>query len=166
MTAGHWIVVFVVVQRLAELVIAKRNTKRLLDAGAYEVGASHYPAIVLVHTAWIAALAYVAPPFDAINWPLIGVFAVLQAARVWVLTTLGQLWTTRIIVVPDVPPIMTGPYRWVRHPNYLIVIGEIAVLPLAFGQWGLAAGFSAANLTVLWWRIRLENHTLESRRPR
>lgn len=150
------IVALVIVQRLSELVIAKRNTKALMAAGAVEHGATHYPVIVLLHTAWLAAMLYTALQAPPINYYLIAVFLLLQAGRVWVLTTLGRYWTTRIIMVPNAPMIKRGPFRFVRHPNYLVVALEIIVLPLAFGQVELAVGFGLANLAVLAWRIRAE----------
>lgn len=160
---GQWVLILVMVQRLAELVVAKRNTKRLLANGAHEVGAGHYPLIVILHASWIAVLFYFVQTTATILWPLLGVFLVLQGVRVWVLLSLGDYWTTRIICVPDAPLITHGPYRWVRHPNYVVVIAEIAVLPLAFGLWDVAIFFSIANGLVLFWRIRLENASLSNR---
>ncbi|MEO5774165.1 MAG: isoprenylcysteine carboxylmethyltransferase family protein [Sphingomicrobium sp.] len=153
------ILAFVTLQRLSEMVMARRNTARLLAKGAREYGASHYPLIVAVHVGWLAALWWLAPD-RPIAWPLIGVFALLQLGRLWTLHTLGERWTTRIIVLPGAPLVTGGPFRFVRHPNYLIVIGEIAVLPLAFGLWRVALIFSLLNLVVLALRIRVENKAL------
>jgi len=88
---------------------------------------------------------------------------VLQGLRVWVLATLGRYWTTRIITLPGAPLVRRGPYRWLRHPNYVVVAGEIAVLPLAFGAWQIAVVFSLANALVLWIRIRSEERALATR---
>jgi methyltransferase len=161
MTIGALILAFVTLQRLAELVIAWRNTARLLARGAYEVAPGHYPLIVAVHTLWLAALWWLAPG-KPIVWPLIALFAVLQAGRLWVLATLGERWTTRIILLPGAPLVATGPFRFVSHPNYLVVVGEIAVLPLAFGLWQVALVFTLLNAAVLAIRIRAENSALAS----
>lgn len=157
------IVLLVAVQRLGELVLAKRNTARLMAQGAVEVGRGHYPLFVLLHGGWLVALFALVPANAPVSWPLIALFAVLQALRVWVVASLGPYWTTRIITVPGAPLVRRGPYRWVRHPNYLVVIGEIAVLPLAFGQVALAVAFSALNLALLAWRVHLENRVLADR---
>jgi methyltransferase len=152
----------VTAQRLSELIIARRNTRALIARGGHEIGAAHYPLIVLLHALWLAGLWLLA-------WNLrvdpvwLGVFLGLEGLRLWVLTTLGPRWTTRIIVLPDEPLVAKGPYRFVRHPNYLVVIGEIAVLPLAFGLVWYALAFSVLNAGVLFVRIRTENRTLESR---
>ncbi len=158
-TAAILILAFVTLQRLAELVVARRNTRALLARGAHEVAPGHYPLIVAVHTFWLAALWWLAPG-KPVFWPLIALFALLQAARLWVLATLGGRWTTRIIILPGAPLVIGGPFRWVRHPNYAVVIGEIAVLPLAFGLWIVAILFSLLNLAVLAVRIKAENRAL------
>ena len=103
------------------------------------------------------------PASVAVSWPLLGLFAVWQCGRIWVITSLGR-WTTRLIVLPDRPLVTSGAYRFLRHPNYLIVIAEIAVLPLAFGAVTIAAVFSAANLTLLARRIAIEDRALMPRR--
>jgi methyltransferase len=158
-TAAILILAFVTLQRLAELVVARRNTRALLARGAHEVAPGHYPLIVAVHTFWLAALWWLAPG-KPVFWPLIALFVLLQAARLWVLATLGERWTTRIIILPGAPLVTGGPFRWVRHPNYAVVIGEIAVLPLAFGLWIVAILFSLLNLAVLAVRIKAENRAL------
>jgi methyltransferase len=163
MIAAIVILALVTLQRLAELLVARRNTRALLADGAHEVGAGHYPLIVAVHGLWLAALWWLAPG-RAIVWPLIGLFLLLQAGRLWVLATLGRRWTTRIIVLPGAPLVKRGPFRFVRHPNYLVVAGEIAVLPLAFGLWELALIFSVLNAVVLAIRIRAENEALSDPR--
>ena len=153
------ILAFVTLQRLAELGLARANTRRLLAAGAYEVEPGHYPLIVAVHTAWLAALWWFAPG-RPIALPLLALFALLQLGRIWVIRTLGPRWTTRIIVLPNAPLVTGGPFRFVSHPNYLVVIGEIAVLPLVFGLIQLALIFSALNAVALAIRIRAENRAL------
>lgn len=155
------ILALVTLQRLGELVIARRNTALLLARGAVEVGARHYPLIVAVHASWLAALWWLAPG-QPIIWPLVTLFLLLQLGRLWVLATLGSSWTTRIIVLPGEPLVTGGPFRFVSHPNYLVVVGEIAVLPLAFGLWKTALLFSALNTAVLFIRIRAESRALAS----
>jgi methyltransferase len=153
------ILALVTLQRLGELWLSNRNTKRLLASGAHEVGAAHYPLIVAVHALWLGALWWFAPsrPIDAF-W-LAG-FVAVELTRIWVLASLGRRWTTRIIVLPDEPLVRRGPYRWVNHPNYLVVIAEIAVLPLVFGLWWVALIFSALNAAVLTVRVREEDRAL------
>jgi methyltransferase len=161
---AQWLIVAVAVQRLAELLLARRNTENLLAAGGRETGAGHYKLIVALHGGWLVAIFLTVAPDATVNWWLIGAFAVLQAGRIWVIASLGRYWTTRIVTLPGAPLIHGGPYRWMRHPNYLIVAGEIALLPLAFGAWEIALGFSIANLAVTAWRIKIEDQALESRR--
>jgi methyltransferase len=152
----------VTAQRLGELVIARRNTRRLLEQGGVEHGAAHYPLIVALHAAWLGGLWLMA-------WDLpvrpgwVAVYLLLQALRAWTLLSLGARWTTRIIVVPGETLVRRGPYRFLPHPNYLVVAGEIAVLPLAFGLWAYALAFSLVNALILTIRIRAESRALENR---
>lgn len=164
MTVLYWILLFVVVQRLAELVWAARNTRRLLARGAVEIGARHYPLFVLLHASWLIAIAVTVPAETPPSWPLLGVFALLQCLRMWVVATLGPYWTTRIITLADAPLVRQGPFRFMRHPNYAVVTAEIAVLPLAFGAWPVALLWSIANALLLRHRIRVENGALQQRR--
>ncbi len=161
--AAVLILSLVTVQRLAELWLSNRNTKRLLGQGAVEVGRGHYSLIVGVHVAWLAALWWWAPG-QPISWPLLGLFVLLQLARLWVIATLGPRWTTRIIVLPAAPLIRNGPYRFVDHPNYVIVTLEIAVLPLVFGLVEWALFFSLLNAAILSVRVRAEEKALEGLR--
>lgn len=165
MTVLWAVLLLVAVQRLAELAYARHNTRRLLAAGGREVGARHYPLLVGVHGLWLLAILLLVPAETPPNWWLLGLFLGLQAARLWVLTSLGRYWTTRIITLPQAPLVRRGPYRFLRHPNYLVVAGEILVLPLAFGAWEIALVFSLANAAVLAHRIRLENAALAPRQP-
>ena len=158
------ILALVVLQRMVEIVYAQRNTRALLARGAVEIGSGHYPLIVLLHAAWLTAIVLLLPQDAAIHWIPMAAFVLLQLARVWVIATLGPYWTTRIITLPDAPLVRSGPYRFVRHPNYLVVAGEIMALPLAFGETGVALVFSALNAAILAWRIREENAALASRR--
>lgn len=160
-----WIILaLVVAQRLAELAYARRNTRVLLAEGAQETGARHYPFLVGLHALWLLALAVFVPADQTPVWSLLAVFLVLQGLRVWVLVSLGRFWTTRIITLPGTPLVRRGPYRLVKHPNYLIVAGEILVLPLAFGAWEIATIFSLANAAILAFRIRCEERALAPRR--
>jgi methyltransferase len=161
---AYAIIFLVVLQRLGELVLANRNTKRLKAQGAVEIGAAHYPLIVLLHTTWLLAVLWLLPPQLEISWAWLAVFVLLQAARIWVIASLGPYWTTRIISVPGAPLVRRGPYRFVRHPNYLVVAGEILVLPLAFHEIAVAIFFSLANAAILFWRIREEETGLVTRR--
>jgi methyltransferase len=160
-----WVVLgLVAVQRGIELVYASRNTRRLLAAGGVEIGARHYPLFLLLHASWLIAMAVFIPPQTLPNWWLLGLFAILQTVRVWVVRTLGPFWTTRIITVPNAPLVRDGPYRFFRHPNYLVVVGEIAVLPLAFGAVWIALIFSLLNAALLVLRTRVEENALTTRR--
>ena len=161
MPASYVILGFLVVQRLAELGFARRNRRALLARGAVEVGQGHYPAMVGLHAGWLLALAATIDPRTAVSLPLLAVFILLQCGRVWVIATLGSRWTTRVVVLPGAAPIRSGPYRFLRHPNYVIVCGEMAVVPLMFGAWILAATASATNLLVLRARLQVENEALE-----
>lgn len=154
----------VALQRVAELLYAARNTRRLLTAGGIESGAIQYPFIVLMHAAWLASMALFIPPATVPNWWLIGLYALLQPLRVWTIATLGPYWTTRIITVPGAPLVRGGPYRLLRHPNYAVVCAEIAILPLAFGAVEIAIVFSILNASLLSWRIRTEERVLRERR--
>ena len=159
MTPAILLLSFVTLERLAELWLARRNTAALLASGAVEHAPGHYPLIVLLHASWLAGLwFYGASQPVSPFW--FAVFMALQAARVWVLATLGSRWTTRIIVVPGEQLVRRGPYRFVSHPNYLVVIGEIAVLPLCFGLTWFALIFSLANAAILTIRIRAESAAL------
>ncbi|MBY5316326.1 hypothetical protein GR210_19075 [Rhizobium leguminosarum] len=152
---------FVTLQRLAELVLARRNTAALLARGAREVAPEHYPVMVALHAGWIIGLWLTAPGRPvALFWLL--VFMGLQALRLWVLATLKDRWTTRIIVLPGAPLVRSGPYRFLRHPNYAIVVGEIATLPLAFGLPLYAIVFSLLNALILHVRVKAENAALKS----
>jgi methyltransferase len=158
-TLGIIILALVTLQRLGELWLSNRNTRRLIANGAHEVGRSHYPLIVAVHVLWLAALWWLAPG-KPVHWAWLAIFVLLQLARVWVIATLGPRWTTRIIILPQAPLVRGGPYRFVNHPNYLVVAGEIAVLPLVFGLWQIALIFTVLNAAVLTIRIRKENRAL------
>jgi methyltransferase len=159
LTLNLVILAFVTLQRFGELWLSSRNTRRLLAQGAREHASGHYPLIVALHTAWVAVLWWLAP-FRPIAGLWLALFLLIEMARIWVLASLGPRWTTRIIVLPDAPLVRRGPYRWINHPNYAVVIAEIAVLPLVFGLWEVSLIFSLLNAVVLAIRVRQENRAL------
>jgi methyltransferase len=156
---GIWLIGFVALQRLAELVLARRNTAALLARGAIEYGAGHYPLMVALHAVWLIGLLALGWN-HAVSRLWLGVFIALQLARIWILGTLGRRWTTRIIVLPGAPPVQSGPYRFLRHPNYAVVALEIAVVPLALGLPAFAMALFVLNLALLAVRIRCEDKAL------
>jgi len=160
---AQWLALAVALQRLAEAAYGGRNARRLIAQGGYEAGHRHYPLLVLLHAAWLAAIFALIPADAPVNPWLLALYGLLQIARLWVIASLGGRWTTRVIVLPGAPLVRRGPYRHLRHPNYLVVIAEIAVLPLAFGAWQIALAFSLANLALLRRRIRVENAALAGR---
>ena len=161
MSVATFILLLVTAQRLGELVLARHNTNRLLAKGAIEIGRGHYPLVVALHAAWLAALWIWGRDQDINVLALIG-FAVMQGLRLWVLATLGARWTTRIIVLPGAPLVTAGPYRYLSHPNYAVVVGEIALLPLALHLPWLALLFTILNAAVLFIRIRVEARALSA----
>lgn len=165
MTLLHGLLLAVLAQRIGELVYARRNEARLKAAGGIEHGAGHYPLVVGLHGAWLLALWLLVPASQPVDWWLLGAFGLAQLGRLWVLASLGRWWTTRVITLPGAPLVRRGPYRYLRHPNYLVVAAEIALLPLAFGAWEIALVFSVLNAVLLAWRIRIENAALADRRP-
>jgi len=166
MTLAQVIVGLVVALRIGELVHARRNTRRLLAQGGIEAGAGHYPWLVGLHAAWLAALAVMVSVRAEVlvHAVPLGLFVLLLLARWWVIASLGPYWTTRIITVPGAPLVTIGPYRFLRHPNYVVVALEVAVLPLVFGAWKIAVAFTIANGILLVHRIRVENSALAARR--
>ncbi len=159
MREGGWLVAFLIAQRLAELGLAQWNTIRLRAAGGVEFGASHYPLMVALHAFWLMGL-WMLGHGHSVDPLWLAIFVMLQAGRVWVIASLGRRWTTRVIVMPGAAPIARGPYRWFKHPNYLIVAGEIAVVPLSLGMPLFALVFSLVNAALLAYRIGVENQAL------
>ena len=159
MTLASVILALVTVQRLGELVLSRYNTKRLLARGGIEVGAGHYPLIVSVHAAWLIAL-WIWGRDESVNLVALALFIALQGLRVWIIATLGGRWTTRIIVLPGEPLVASGPYRYLSHPNYVVVAAEIAMLPLALHLPMLALIFTGLNAAVLAIRLRAETRAL------
>lgn len=156
----------VAAQRLVELAFAVRNRRYLLARGGVEHDAGVYPLFVLLHAGWLASLGFGVPPWRAPHWGWLAVYAALQPIRIWTIATLGRRWTTRLIEMPGWPLVRTGPYRWLRHPNYGVAAAEIAILPLAFGAVRTAILFSVLNLVLLLRRIRIEDRVLAPNRRR
>ncbi len=157
-------VALIALERLAELIHAAHNTRDLKARGATEAGASHYPLFMLLHASWLFSLLVFVPWDTKPNWFWLGLMIALQAARLWVILSLGPYWTTRIVTLPGAPLVRRGPYRFLRHPNYAVVMAEIAALPLAFGAYAIALAFSLANLALIAWRVRIEDQALATRR--
>lgn len=153
---------FIIVQRLSELVIAKRNTARLLAKGAYEIGAEHYPVMVGMHSLWIACLLFLGYD-ESVAFGWLALFAVLQIFRVWILGTLGARWTTRVIILPE-PLVVAGPFKYFRHPNYMLVVAEIIVAPMVLGLFWVAVVFTVLNAAMLYVRIGVEEKALSELR--
>jgi methyltransferase len=159
-TTAEIILALVTAQRGAELLLARRHTKALMARGAIEVAPAHYPLVVAVHASWLILL-WAFGHDHPINPPALLAYLALQGLRIWVMSSLGKRWTTRIIVLPNAPLVAAGPYRYLRHPNYTVVVGEIAVLPLVLYLPWLAVLFTALNALVLFIRIRAENSALK-----
>ncbi|HEY0910869.1 MAG TPA: isoprenylcysteine carboxylmethyltransferase family protein [Bradyrhizobium sp.] len=159
MTPAEIILALVTLQRAAELVVARRNTRNLLARDAIELAPEHYPLIVAVHAAWLISL-WVFGHNQPLNAMALAAYLVLQGFRGWIFWTLGARWTTRIIVVPGEALVSAGPYRYLSHPNYAVVAGEIAVLPLVLSLPWISAIFTILNAGVLAIRIRAENRAL------
>ena len=162
MTAG-FVMGYVTLARLVEMIVARRNTRHIMANGGREFGAEHYPAIIAFHVVWLTCLWILAPGRALVPVWLI-VFALLQPIRVWVMAALGPRWTSRILVVPGETLVTDGPFRFMRHPNYAIVVAEVATLPLAFGLWSIALAGTLVNVVLLTVRIRAEDAALASLR--
>jgi methyltransferase len=161
LTGAELLLAVVTLQRIAELVVARHNTRKLMARGAVEVGSGHYPLIVAVHTGWLLSL-WLFGRHQSVNVVGLALYVALQGLRCWVLWTLGSRWTTRIIVLPGETLVAAGPYRLMSHPNYAVVAGEIAVLPWTLDLGWLAVVFTVLNAAVLTIRLRDENRALAS----
>ncbi len=159
------VLAYVIFQRLAELVYANANTRRLLAEGGREFGQKHYPLFIVLHGGWLIAIALFAQPATPPNLALLIAFIASQTLRFWTLASIGRWWTTRIISAPHFPRVKKGPYRFIPHPNYTVVVIEIALLPLLLGAPIVALAFSIANVMLLTWRIRVEAEVLKERGP-
>jgi len=162
-TPVTWVLLYVVAQRLGELVYANRNTKRLLANGGEEFGADHYSYFIFLHSAWIAIIALMVDPQHKIQMTGLILFAVTQVLRFWTLASIGRWWTTRIISAPHFDRVKRGPYRFISHPNYLIVVLEIALVPIILGLPWVALVFSILNAILLRHRIGVESEILKER---
>ena len=159
------VVALVALERLAELIVSQRNAAWSFARGGQETGQGHYPAMVALHTGFLVAMlveALVRRPEvpSALAWSMLALVAVAQALRWWCIATLGPQWNTRVIVVPDLAPVRTGPYRFLAHPNYVAVVVEGIALPLIHACWITAAGFTILNAALLRVRLRVENDAL------
>lgn len=166
MTFFFLLIGFVILQRLLEVVYARSNEKKMRKQGAIEFGAEHYKWIVLLHVLFFLSLILEGWTTGAelgVGWPLfLAIFAIAQLLRIWSLSSLGRFWNTKILILPGAKRVEKGPYRWLPHPNYLVVVMEIAALPLIFGAWRTALFFSVANaLLLLFVRIPAEAKALE-----
>jgi len=165
LTAFTVLVVLVGVERLAELVVSKRNAAWSKEQGGVETGFSHYPVMVVLHTGLLVGAlveAYVREPSvpSALAWSMLLVVLLTQALRWWCIATLGRRWNTRVIIVPGLPPVTSGPYRLMSHPNYVAVVVEGVALPLVHACWITAVVFTVLNAVLLTVRIRVENAAL------
>jgi methyltransferase len=161
------LIALVGVERIAELVVSKRNAAWSMARGGVETGFSHYPPMVLLHTGLLAGAlveAYQREPDvpSALAWSMLAVVVLAQALRWWCIATLGHRWNTRVIVVPGLPPVTSGPYRFFSHPNYVAVVVEGVALPLVHACWITAVVFTVLNALLLMVRIRVENAALAS----
>ena len=154
----------ILLQRALEELYSQRNTRRLLEQGAHQVGTDFYPIVAAVHLCWIAGLAVLVPPSAPVHAPLLIAFVVLQGLRYWIIATLGRYWTHRIITLPKAPIVSDGPYRLLRHPNYALTVAETLLLPLAFGQLALGVIFAVMWAAVLKHKAQLEDRALDMRR--
>lgn len=161
------VVVLVALERLAELVVSKRNAAWSFERGGRESGRGHYPVMVVLHSGFLVAMlveALVRRPevSPALAWSMLVLVVASQGLRWWCIRTLGPRWNTRVIVVPDLPPVRSGPYRLLTHPNYVAVVVEGVALPMLHGAWITAAVFTVLNAGVLAVRLRVENEALAS----
>jgi methyltransferase len=155
----------VVVERVAEIVVSQRNLKWSRAQGGYEVGAGHYPAMAVLHTAFLlgclAEVILLDRPFiPLLGWTMLAIVVAAQGLRWWCIATLGQQWNTRVVVIPGAPRVTAGPYRYFTHPNYVAVVAEGIALPLVHTAWITAAVFTVLNAVLLSTRIRVENDAL------
>jgi methyltransferase len=154
----------IAVERLAELVVSRRNLAWATARGGREYGFGHFPFMVALHTGLLVACLVEAahrPFVPALGWTMLAVVVLAQALRWWCITTLGPRWNTRIVVVPGLPLVSNGPYRWLRHPNYWAVVAEGVALPLVHTAWITAIVFTAVNAVLLHVRISAEESALE-----
>ena len=167
LTAFTVLVALVALERLAELVVSTRNARWSLEQGGRESGQGHYPVMVVLHTGLLAAMlveAFVRRPDvpGVLAWSMLALVVAAQALRWWCIATLGRRWNTRVIVVPGLPLVSSGPYRFFSHPNYVAVVIEGVALPLVHASWMTALGFTVLNAVLLRTRIRVEDQALHA----
>jgi methyltransferase len=167
LTAFTVLVALVALERLAELVVSTRNAAWSFERGGRETGRGHYPVMVALHTGFLVAMlveAWVRRPDvpPALAWTMLALVVASQALRWWCIATLGRRWNTRVIIVPGLPPVTSGPYRFFSHPNYVAVVVEGIALPLVHAAWTTALLFTVANAALLVVRIRVENAALRT----
>ena len=160
------LVVAVALLRVVELRVARSNGAWARGRGGVEFGGGHYPVMVALHSALlvgcVAEVLLLDRPFVPwLGWPMLALLAASSGLRWWCIRTLGRQWNTRVLIVPGLPLVSGGPYRWLRHPNYVAVITEIAAFPLVHSAWMTAAVVSVLNLALLTVRIRIEDAALE-----
>ncbi|MEN3122690.1 isoprenylcysteine carboxyl methyltransferase family protein [Janibacter sp. LM] len=173
LTAFVVLVALVALERVAEMVVSRRNAAWSFARGGRETGRGHYPVMVVLHTAFLVAMlveAVVRRPevAPALAWSMLALVVLAQALRWWCIATLGPRWNTRVIVVPGLPPVRSGPYRFLSHPNYVAVVIEGIALPLVHASWITAVSFTVLNAALLTVRLRVEDSalaSLPSRRP-
>lgn len=168
----HWsgtlfiaLVLLVGIERLVELVLSKRHLGWSAERGGQEFGAGHYPAMVALHSGFllgavVEVLVADRPFLPWLGWPMLAVVVAAQMLRWWCIRVLGSYWNTRVVVIPGAPLVTTGPYRWMRHPNYVAVVAEGIALPLVHSAWITASVFTVLNAWLLTVRIRTENRAL------
>jgi methyltransferase len=161
------LVAAIALERLAELIVAQRNLAWSRSQGGIEFGASHYPVMVVLHTgllvgALVEVIGLHRPFLPALGWPMLAIVLGAQGLRWWCITTLGQQWNTRVVVIPGAPRVAGGPYRFFSHPNYVAVVAEGTALPLVHTGWITALVFTVLNAGLLRTRIRTENAALAS----
>ena len=168
MSSQAWYVALVLVvvsARLVELSVAQRHLAWARDRGAVEFGAGHYPVMVLLHSAFLVACLVEVPLADRpflpwLGWTMLAVLLAAHVLRWWCIRSLGNQWNTRVLIVPGLSLVSRGPYRWLKHPNYVAVVAEIVALPLVHTAWVTALVFTLANAALLAVRIRVENQAL------
>jgi methyltransferase len=161
------LILAVAVERLVELVVSKRNGRWSQERGGHELGAAHYPVMVVVHVGLLLGclvepLVFDRPFIPALGWSMLAVVAAAQVLRWWCITTLGYQWNTRVVIIPGAERVTGGPYRWIPHPNYVAVVVEGAALPLIHTSWLTAVVFTVLNAALLRTRLRVENSALVS----
>jgi methyltransferase len=164
-TAYTVLLLAVAAERVAELFVSQRHLHWARERGAIESGQGHYPAMVVLHVGLLVGCLVEVHTLDRpfltwLGWPMLAVVAAAQALRWWCIHTLGPQWNTRVVVVPGLPLVHRGPYRWLRHPNYVAVVAEGVALPLVHDAWLTALVFTVLNAVLLTVRVRCENRLL------